>query len=190
MKHHTEETAPAAAIPTLKALTETFGWTPNVFRVFAGSPVLIQSYKALANIIAKDSAFTPVEQEIIQVVNNIENDCGYCMAAHSTVIEMKKLLPADQLEALRTGSALADPKHEALRQFALALFTNKGRPSPCHIDAFKTAGFTDEHILESIAHVAFKIITNYTNHIADPELDEPFQTKAWSKKPPTASAGG
>ncbi len=190
MKHHTEETAPAGSLPALKGLTEAFGWTPNVLRVFAGSPVLIQSYQAIADIIAKNSAFTAAEQEIIQVVNNVENDCGYCMAAHSTVIEMKGLLPADQLEALRTSAPLADAKQEALRTFALAIFTKQGRPSSCDIDAFKSAGYTDEHILEIVTHMAFKVITNYTNHLAEPELDEPFQAKAWTKAAPAPTAGG
>lgn len=181
MKIHSKETAPAEAQEAYDGLTQTFGWTPNVVGVFAGSPVLIQSYQALAGIIGKDSAFTPVEQEIFQVVHNIENDCGYCMAAHSTVIQMKGLLPDDQLEALRQGQPLADEKQEAVRQFALAMFESKGRPGQGAIDAFKASGFTDEHILESIVHIAFKVITNYTNNIADPALDEPFQAQTWEK---------
>jgi len=84
MQTHTPETAPAASLDAFNSLISAFGWSPNVLGVFAGSPVLIQSYQALSGIINSHSAFTEAEREIIQIANNIENDCTYCMAAHST----------------------------------------------------------------------------------------------------------
>ncbi len=181
MKIHTPETAPANSTEAFNGLISAFGWSPNVLGVFAGSPALIQAYQSLSGIIASNSAFTEVEREIIQVTNNIENDCTYCMAAHSTVIEMKSLLSADQLEALRTNAPLTDSKYEALRTFSLIVLQNQGRVSPTESDAFKSAGYTDEHMLEIILHSAYKVITNFTNNMANPPLDEPFTAKQWSK---------
>jgi len=179
---HTPDSAPEASKEALNGLIKAFGWAPNVLGVFAGSPVLVQSYQALTGVLAKDSAFTPTEQEIIQVANNIANDCSYCMAAHSTVIQMKELLSEDQLEALRTGAPLVDPKQEALRLFALAVLNKKGRVSEAETADFKSAGYTVEHVLEIIVHTAFKVITNYTNNLVEPELDEPFAAQKWSSK--------
>ena len=179
MKIHTPETAPAASAEAFNNLIDTFGWSPNVLGVFAGSPALIQAYQSLSGIIAEHSAFTEVEREIIQITNNIENDCTYCMAAHSTVIEMKGLLSEDQLEALRTSSPLADVKHEALRTFSLAVLQKQGRVTNTELNAFKSAGYSDEHALEVNLHSAYKVITNFTNNMANPPLDAPFTAKKW-----------
>lgn len=183
------QTVPANSAAALEDLTKAFGWTPNVLNVFAGSPALIQSYQSLSNILSAESAFSETEQEIIQVTNNIENDCTYCMAAHSTVISMKNLLPDDQLEALRSGAPLAENKYNTLRTFALSVLQQQGRVTPAQIETFKAAGYTDEHALEIIVHTAFKVITNFTNNMVEPELDEPFQAQTWSKHGEPHSAG-
>jgi len=182
MKIHTSSDAPAASKKALDSLIKTFGWAPNVLGIFAGSPVLIQSYEALFEIINSNSSFTPAEREIIQIVNNIENDCDYCMAAHSTVAKMQNLFPDGQLEALRKSKPLADSKQQALHTFALEVLKQKGRITEAQATTFKTAGYTDEHILEIIVHSAFKVITNFTNNMAEPPLDEPFQAQQWKKE--------
>ena len=181
MTIHTEETAPQASISALESLTQTFGWTPNVLGVFAGSPVLIESYRQLHALFAKQSAFSPAEQEIIQITNNIENDCTYCMAAHSTVVAQGKLLSEEDLEALRTGQQLSNPKYNALQSFTLTLLKQRGRVDKAQQEAFLSAGYTQEQALEIIVHTAFKVITNFTNNLAQPELDAPFQAQSWSK---------
>ena len=188
MQTHTPETAPAASLDAFNSLISAFGWSPNVLGVFAGSPVLIQSYHALSGIINSQSAFTEAEREIIQIANNIENDCSYCMAAHSTVVQMKELFPEDQLQALRASAPLAESKHEALRAFSLAVLKNQGRVSPAELEAFKAAGYSDEHALEIILHSAFKVITNFTNNMVNPPLDEPFVAQEWSKGTCSASS--
>jgi len=55
MQTHTPETAPAASLDAFNSLISAFGWSPNVLGVFAGSPVLIQSYQALSGIINSHS---------------------------------------------------------------------------------------------------------------------------------------
>ena len=41
--------------------------------------------------------------------------------------------------------------------------------------AFLAAGFTKAQVLKVILAVAFKLISNYTNQVADIPLDEVFQ---------------
>ncbi len=181
MTIHTEQTAPEASLPALQSLTQTFGWAPNVLGAFAGSPVLIESYRQLHALFAKQSAFSPAEQEIIQITNNIENNCTYCMAAHSTVVAQTESLTKDDLEALRQGQPLSDPKHNALRTFTLALLKQRGHADEAQQEAFLSAGYSQEQALEIIVHIAFKVITNFTNNLAQPELDAPFQAQSWRK---------
>ena len=47
------------------------------------------------------------------------------------------------------------------------------------MQTFLDAGFTKRNILEVILGYSQKIMSNYTNHIADTPVDKPFQKFAW-----------
>jgi len=48
------------------------------------------------------------------------------------------------------------------------------------LDAFLAAGYTKANVLEVILGTGLKVLSNYTNHVADTPLDQAFQAKAWS----------
>jgi hypothetical protein len=48
---------------------------------------------------------------------------------------------------------------------------------------FLDAGFTRAQVLEVVLGVGFKILSNYTNHLVETELDSAFQGCVW--EPPT-----
>ena len=56
-----------------------------------------------------------------------------------------------------------------------------------NVKAFLDAGFTHQQILEVILGLAQKVISNYTNHVAETPVDAIFEKFAW-KKPPAAAA--
>ena len=58
------------------------------------------------------------ERQIVLMTNNRLNGCTYCMAAHTSISKMAKV-PADVIESLRNGTAIAEPKLEALCVFAV-----------------------------------------------------------------------
>lgn len=175
---HTIETAPAAAKPFLEGAQGKYSFVPNLLGTMAEAPVMLEAYMTLAGIFGK-SDFSETEQQIILMTNNRLNGCKYCMAAHSTISQMSGV-PADVIQALRNGSTIADTKLEALRQFATAMNETRGNPTPADIDAFLSAGYSKQHILEVIVGTAFKVMSNYTNHIAETEVDAPFAANAWS----------
>jgi len=49
----------------------------------------------------------------------------------------------------------------------------KGFVSDEDLDAFRAAGYTDEHIAEATTILAQKTLSNYFNHIHDTPLDVP-----------------
>ena len=71
--------------------------------------------------------------------------------------------------------------HRTLRTFALAVVDKRGFVEASDLEAFRAAGYSERHVLEVIVAVAFKTISNFTNHIADTELDPAFQPQAWSR---------
>ena len=102
------------------------------------------------------------------------------MSAHTTISQMQGV-SQDVINALRDGTALADPKLEALRIFAAKVNVTRGDYLQADLDAFLSAGYTKENLLEVIVGTSLKVMSNYTNHIANTPVDDAFQANAWSK---------
>nr|MBD3887689.1 carboxymuconolactone decarboxylase family protein [Phormidium tenue FACHB-886] len=165
-----------AALAQAKA---TFGFIPNLEGIFAQAPSLLKGSIALWELFEATS-FTPVEQQVIYLSANYEHECHYCMAAHSGLAKMIGM-SEDDIQALRNGTLLGDPKLQALRQFTQRLVQARGWLEDREIEAFLAAGYTQQQVLEVILGIAIKIMHNYTNHIAKTPLDKPFRPYIWSK---------
>lgn len=172
------DTAPEASKPILEGAKRDFGFEVNLLGNMAEAPALLEGYRTLMGIFNKTN-LSETERQIILLTNNRLNDCTYCMAAHSTIAQMVKV-PSDIIDALRSGTELADPKLEALRLFAETVNKTKGWPDEAAIDAFLAAGYTKETILEVILGTGLKLISNYTNHITNTPLDDAFAANVWS----------
>ena len=112
--------------------------------------------------------------------NNRLNGCSYCMAAHTTISQGAKV-PADVIESLRTGTAIADPKLEALRQFSVSINEKRGWVEPSEINDLVAAGYSQQTALEVIVGTALKVMSTYTNHQVETPLDAAFQANSWSR---------
>ncbi|MGF1605990.1 MAG: carboxymuconolactone decarboxylase family protein [Rhodothalassiaceae bacterium] len=175
---HTVDTAPEASRPLLEGAKQAFGFIPNLQKVFAESPALLEGYMTLWGLFEKTS-FTPVERHIVYLAINYENRCHYCMAGHSGLAKMAGVSDAD-VQALRDGQPLADPKHEALRQFAAKLVAQRGWLADEDVQALLSAGYDQRAVLEVILGAAVKLMSNYTNHLAQTPVDEPMKAMAWT----------
>ncbi|MEM7730839.1 MAG: carboxymuconolactone decarboxylase family protein [Pseudomonadota bacterium] len=175
---HTPDTAPEAARPVLEGAKASLGFVPNLFATMAEAPALLNAYSQLGELLNQTS-FSPTEQQVVLMTNNRLNGCDYCMAAHTTISQASGV-PADVIDSLRAGTAIADPKLEALRQFAIVVNETRGWPQPSDLDAFFAAGYGQQQVLEVVLGTAFKVLSNYTNHVADTPLDAAFQPNAWN----------
>ncbi|WP_206601123.1 hypothetical protein [Pseudophaeobacter leonis] len=52
--------------------------------------------------------------------------------------------------------------------------------SNTQIEEFLAVGYTRQTILEVILGTALKTLSNYTNHIAETDLDVAFQPNTWT----------
>ena len=55
----------------------------------------------------------------------------------------------------------------------------RGNVDDAAVKAFLDAGFTRRHILDVVLGVAQKVMSNYTNHLANTPIDAPFKAYAW-----------
>jgi uncharacterized peroxidase-related enzyme len=175
---HTEETAPEGSKNLIETAKSAYGFLPNLLAVQSESPTMLEAYMTLAGIFGK-AALSETERQIILMTNNRLNGCTYCMAAHTSLSQMAKV-PADIIESLRNGTSIADAKLEALRVFATQINMNRGWVEQSDLDAFFAAGYDKASVLDVIVGTSLKVLSNYTNHIAQTPVDVAFQSNAWT----------
>jgi len=178
---HDVASAPEASKPALENIRSAYGMIPNVLGILADSPAALGTYMGIQAALAS-SAFSKGDQQIIQLTIAVNNCCEYCAAVH-TIYAKKMGAEAADVEAIREGRPIAEAKRQALRGFVAQVVDQRGAVDAKDVQAFLDAGWERQHVLEIIAHVALKTLTNYTNHITETPLDDAFAPARWSAKP-------
>jgi len=174
LPHHTLDSADADQRPVLEKAKAQVGFIPNMYAGMVNSPGLLETYLDGYARFRASSGFTAPEQEVVFLVISRFNGCSYCMAAHSMLAAMKSKVPADTLEAIRSGTPIPDPKLAALAAFTERMVESRGLPDRADAEAFLAAGYTDRHILEIVLAIAVKTLSNYSNHLLHTEVDGMF----------------
>lgn len=176
-KVHTKQTAPEDAVEALDATQAKFGFIPNLLGVMAEAPITAKAYLALLDLMMQ-SSFTPSERHVAWFTINDEHNCQYCMAAHTAIAKSEKI-PEDVIESARSDQPYEDQHLETLRQFTKTLVVQRGHVSDEITQQFLDAGFTKRHILEIVTAISHKVLSNYTNHLADTPVDDAFSPFTW-----------
>ena len=148
-----------------------FGATPNMFRAVANSPAALQSmWAAFGALGASRTLGAKLGEQIAVAVAN-RNACEYCLAAH-TALGRKAGASADEMAAAQVGQA-SDPATQAALRFALQVVERRGQVDASEVQRLRDAGFSDEAVVEILAHVALNLFTNYVNVAFDVPVDFP-----------------
>jgi uncharacterized peroxidase-related enzyme len=174
---HTVDSAPEGSKPLLEKAQAKFGFVPTILGAMAEAPATLEGYMTLAGIFDKAS-LTPAERQLVQLIISRENECHFCVAAHSGGA-MKAGADKAVVDAAREGDAIADAKLSALRDFAVAVTVARGHVSEAQLEAFLDAGYTKQQAFEVILAVSLKVMTNYVDAIADVPLNEQLKPLAW-----------
>lgn len=142
----------------------------NIFKGLANSAAGLNAYVSLSGALA-GGELSAKEREVIALVLGEANRCDYCLAAH-TFLGKQAGLTEEQTIAARAGK-LTDPKLGALARFANTLHEKRGFVSEQDLQAFRSAGYTDGHVVEVVANVALNYYTNFFNHVNDTPVDMP-----------------
>lgn len=177
----TPETAPEAARPMLAGAQKTLGFVPNLYAGLANAPQALLAYGALSEHFDKTS-LTPAERQVLMLVVSAENDCEFCMAAHSMIAKKMASVPEHIVSSLRNRKEPDDRKLAALAGFTLAVVRERGQvaDSPA-LARFLAAGYTPEQALEVVLGVTQKILSNYANHLLKTPLNSQFESERWQR---------
>ena len=175
---HDTTTASPGSAALLGEIQKGWGFVPNLHRVLAESPAALEAYGALWAI-AEKTGFTAIERNVAYLSIIYENECTYCMAGHTNLSKMARVDDA-VIAAVREGRPIADARLEALRSFAATVTRNRGVVTPAEIASFKAAGYDNRAILDVLVLAATKLISNYTNHLADTPNDAFMKGVEWT----------
>jgi len=177
----TVETAEPISSEILENTQKKLGMIPNMYNLMANNPALLKGYSDAYNDFRSYAGFTPQEQEVVLLSVSYENNCTYCMAAHSFVADNMTKVPQEVTDAIRNNTKIHDDKLRALSIFTRQIVATKGLPTQENISDFLEAGYTKEHILGVITGVGVKTMSNYFNHIFNTPLDDVFKGRSWVK---------
>ena len=163
-------TATGKTAELFTAMKSKLGVVPNLMRTFGHSPAAFEAYLGFKATLGTGILPAKVREQIALTVAEI-NLCDYCLAAHSLVGKGTGLT-GEAIAAARRAEA-DDQKIDALLKFAAVVVEWRGLVSDDALVAVRAAGVSDAEIIETVAHVALNILTNYTNHVAQPVVDFP-----------------
>ena len=164
---------------TLQSMEDNIGFVPNVFSAIAASESALAAFVDMNNCFT-NSLFSQIEQQIILLATSTENQCGYCVAGHTTFSEMQGI-PKVYIEAMRNNQKLPNGKLEALNQFTRSLVINRGNVSDEHVKNFLSAGYKQSDVINLILGISIKTFSNLTSILMDIPLDAAFEKNKWSK---------
>ncbi len=177
---HTIDSAPADSAASLRTLEQGLGFVPNLAATMAESSTLVNGFVDLRKTLA-GGELSGAEREIVALAVSLENDCDYCMAAHSTFALMQN---ADETAVLhaREGREPEDPKLGALYRFARSLVAKRGHVGEEESQALLDAGYPRAALFEVVAQVGHTTLANFAHTIAGAPLDDQFTPQAWASE--------
>lgn len=165
-----QRTAPAASVTAIEQIQTAFGVVPNMFRAVANSPAALQSMWGSLGALGGGTISAQLGEKIAVAVAD-RNRCEYCLAAH-TALGRKAGASAEEMAAAQAGLS-NEPKTAAALAFAVKVVEARGQISETEVASLRQVGFSDEEIVEILAHVALNLFTNYVNVVFNVPVDFP-----------------
>ncbi len=154
----------------LDGVHKGLGGVPNLFRVAAQSPSVLEGMVGLFGAVAKGRLPVGTREAIALVVSEIDG-CDYCLSAH-TVLGKRADLSDEAMTKARAGKG-DEPRLAAAVGLARAIVETRGHVAEADLGDARRAGLSDGEILEVVANVALTTFTNYLNEVATTDIDFP-----------------
>jgi AhpD family alkylhydroperoxidase len=148
---HDELTAPDGSVTILKGVQGAGGTISKFIGVLAWAPAALRSYARMRHELRGGSLPQATRERIGLAVAELRGD-PYSIAQHARTARAAGL-GLDEISSARSFEA-ADPKEAALLAFLEALVATDGRPAQHLAEEAREHDWTDEELLEAVAHLA------------------------------------
>src|SRR2546421_3326974 len=151
---HDELTAPERSLPVLKAAIAGGGQLSNFLGVLAGSPAILRAYARFRSELRHGELPLKTQQRIALAVAQQQRSEYWLAQLQRTAREVG--LGLDEIALAREFDS-REEREAALLRYVRGLLESDG-PPPMHLhEEAREAGWTDEQVLESVAHVALSL---------------------------------
>jgi hypothetical protein len=147
---HDELTAPEGSIKILRGV-QTTGQISKFIGVLAGSPAALRAYARMRHELRSGALPAATRERIALAVAERRGDT-YSIAQRARSAR-RAGLGLDEVSRARSFAS-ADPREAALLIFLRALLDTDGRPAAHLAEEAREAGWSDEELLEAVAHLA------------------------------------
>src|SRR6202046_1490940 len=173
---HTLESAPAAARRSITATINHNGYLPTAVALMATSPELLGGFLAMSAAF-DGTTLDPCAREAVIMTMATRHGFHLCGAMHTARLTG---LGADEalIAALRTGSALADERLEAIRVFTLRVLETTGAVGDDALKAFLAQGYTERNALEVVLGIGAYTMSTLANRLTGAPIDEALRQVA------------
>jgi alkylhydroperoxidase family enzyme len=166
---HDHLTAPEGSAPVLRgALSTGGGQLPNFLGVLAGAPAALRAYaRARSELRRGTLSLATLERISLAVAETYGSAPG--IATHAQTARTVGL-GLDEVALAREFDS-KDPREAALLRYLKPIVQDRGR-APMHLhEEAREAGWTDEQLLEAIAHVAIESFAAMVNVAGEIPVD-------------------
>jgi alkylhydroperoxidase family enzyme len=165
---HDELTAPERSLPVLKGALAGGGQLPNFIGVLAGAPAVLRAYARLRSELRNGSLPWATQQRIALGVAQYQGSEYALSTLQRTAREAG--LGLDEIALARELDS-RDEREAVLLRFVRGLLESDGPPKMHLQEEAREADWTDEQILEAVAHVALASFGNLVTRAGDVPVD-------------------
>jgi AhpD family alkylhydroperoxidase len=148
---HDELTAPDETARLLRGMSDAGGSVSKFVGVLAGSPAAMRAFARMRHELRGGALPPPTRERIALAVAEQRGDT-YSIAQHARTARAAGL-GLDEISRARTWTS-NDPREAALLTFLRSLFDAQGRPAHHLLEEAREVDWTDEQLLEAVAHLA------------------------------------
>ncbi|HEV2075982.1 MAG TPA: carboxymuconolactone decarboxylase family protein [Thermoleophilaceae bacterium] len=165
---HDELTAPERSLPVLKGALAAGGQLSNLIGVMAGSPAALRAYARLRSELRHGALPLKTQQRVGLAVAEYQGS-DYALATLSKTAR-EAGVGLDEIALAREFDS-RDEREAVLLRYVRSLLESEGTP-PLHMhEEAREADWSDEQILEVVAHVALGTFTSLVTRAGDVPLD-------------------
>ncbi len=165
---HDELTAPERSLPVLKGALAAGGQLSNILGVLAGSPATLRAYARFRSELRHGRLPLRTQQRVALAVAEHQGS-EYALASLARTAR-EAGLGLDEIALAREFDS-RDEAEAALLRYVRALLQDEGAPALHLHEEAREAGWDDEQILETVAHVALDSFLNLVTRAGDVPKD-------------------
>jgi alkylhydroperoxidase family enzyme len=165
---HDELTAPERSVPVLKGALAGGGQLPNFIGVLAGAPAALRAYARFRSELRHGSLPWSTQQRIALAVADHQHSEYALSTLQRTARDAG--LGLDEIALAREFDS-RDEREALLLRFVRSLLEGEGAPPRHLLEEAREAGWSDEQLLEAVAHVALASFGNLVTRAGDVPVD-------------------